>query len=230
MADMGQLDEYVAFMESIPGAPSIDKADIDRSAFQAAEKIYAKTGNTDALTSYIGRYPGGMFEAEALFYLAENARAKGNTEEAVEFSSRLVNTYPKSTVAEDARVILADCLLSQGNGEQALEEYKELSQSASSPRNVLAARMGIMTNSLQAGDDATVIAEADKVLAMSDVPTANLNETRFMRGLALSRTGKVDEAEAEWAKVASQVNDVNGSKSAVYLAQSMLARGDAKGV
>lgn len=229
MADAGKLDDYVAFMESIPGAPSVDKADIDRSAFQAAEKVYVQTGNTDALAAYIGRYPGGMFEAEALFYLAENARAKGNTEEAVEFSSRLVNTYPKSTVAEDARVILADGLLSQGNGEQALEEYKELSQSASSPRNVLTARMGIMTNSLQAGDYATVISESDKVLAMTDVPTASLTETRFMRGLALSRTGKVDEAEAEWAKVASQVNDTNGSKSAVYLAQSMLDRGDTKG-
>ena len=62
-----------------------------------------------------------MFEAEALFYLAENARAKGNTEEAVEFSSRLVNTYPKSAVGEDAGVNLADGLLSQGSGEQALK-------------------------------------------------------------------------------------------------------------
>ena len=229
MADAGQLDEYVSFMESIPGAPSVDKADIDRSAFQAAEKIYAHSGYTKPLLAYIGRYPGGMFEAEALYYLAENARAKGQTEEAVEFSSRLVNTYPKSTVAEDARVILADGLLSQGNGEQALEEYKELSQSASSPRNLLAARMGIMTNSLQAGNDAAVIAEADKVLAMADVPTDKLTETRFMRGLALKRSGKIAEAEAEWAKVASQVSDTNGSKSAVYLAQSMLDRGDTKG-
>ncbi len=229
MADAGRLDEYVEFMESIPGAPSVDKTDIDRSAFYAAEKAYNADGNTKPLLAYIGRYPGGMFEAEALYYLADNARAKGNTEEAVEFSSRLVNTYPKSTVAEDARVILADGLLSQGNGDQALEEYKELSQSASNPSNLLAARMGIMTNSLQAGDDATVIAEADKVLAMSDVPTAKLTETRFMRGLALKRTGKIDEAEAEWAKVASQVSDTNGSKSAVYLAQSMLDRGDTKG-
>ncbi len=229
MADAGRLDEYVEFMESIPGAPSVDKADIDRSAFYAAEKAYNADGNTKPLLAYIGRYPGGMFEAEALYYLADNARAKGNTEEAVEFSSRLVNTYPKSTVAEDARVILADGLLSQGNGDQALEEYKELSQSASNPSNLLSARMGIMTNSLQAGDDATVIAEADKVLAMSDVPTDRLTETRFMRGLALKRTGKIDEAEAEWAKVASQVSDTNGSKSAVYLAQSMLDRGDTKG-
>lgn len=229
MADAGQLDEYVAFMESIPGAPSVDKADIDRSAFHAAEKLYAADGDTKALLAYIGRYPGGIFEAEALYYLAENARDKGNTEEAVEYSSRLVNTYPTSTVAEDARVILADGLLQQGNGEQALQEYKELSQSASSPRNLLAARMGIMTNSLQAGDDTTVIAEADKVLAMADVPTSALTETRFMRGLALSRSGKTAEAEAEWTKAAEQVNDPNGSKSAVYLAQSMLDRGDTKG-
>lgn len=229
MADAGRLDDYVAFMESVPGAPSVDKADIDRSAFQAAEKAYAKTGDTAPLAAYITRYPGGMFEAEALYYLAENATAKGNVDEAVDYSRRVVDTYPKSTVAEDARVILAEGLLNQGNGDAALDQYRQLAQSASSPRNILAARMGIMTNSLRAGDDAAVIEESDKVLAMTDVPTASLNETRFMRGLALSRSGKTAEAEAEWAEVASQVNDVNGSKSAVYLAQSMLGRGDAKG-
>lgn len=229
MANADRLDEYVAFMNSVPGAPAVEQREIDSAAFRAAERRYLEGDNTEALLAYIGRYPGGVYEADALYYLAENAEDKGNVDDAVEYARRVVENHPKSTVTEDALAILAKGLITQGNSEEALAAYRRLEQTSSNPRNLLSARMGIMTNSLRSDDNATVIETADKVLASGDVPTGLLNETRFMRGVALHRTGRTAEAENEWASIAGQTGDVNGSKSAVYLAESILSRGDAKG-
>lgn len=229
MADAGTLDSYVEFMNSVPGAPEVQLRDIDAAAFRAAEKRYLEQDNPEALLAYVGKYPGGVYEAEALYYLAENAEGKGDVDESVRFARRLLAAHPTSSVAEDAMVILAKGQLRQGDPAAALDTYRRLEKSASNPTNLLAARMGIMTTSLRSDDNASVISTADKVLASSDLPTAALNETRFMRALALSRIGRTSEAESQWAEVAKNPADINGAKSAVYLAQSILDRGDAKG-
>ena len=39
-ADSGRLDEYVAFVKTVPNAPQIDVNDLDRLAYEAAEKAY----------------------------------------------------------------------------------------------------------------------------------------------------------------------------------------------
>lgn len=228
MADRGQLDEYVAFMRSVPGAPEVEMRDIDTAAFRAAEKRYLDGDDSEALLAYVGKYPGGVYEADALYYLAENAEDRGALDDAVRYARRVVTDHPTATVAEDAMVILARGQLRQGNPDEALDTYRLLEKSASTPSNLLAARMGIMTTSLRSDDNETVIATADKVLAGSDVPTAALAETRFMRGLALHRTGRIADAEKQWREVAADPADVNGARSAVYLAQSILDRGEAR--
>lgn len=228
MADAGQLDKYVAFMKSVPGAPEVEMSDIDRSAFRAAEKRMLESNDVTAIAAYVEKFPGGAYEADALYYLADNAQEKGNTEEAAKYAKKIVDTYPKSSVAEDAMVILAKGQFNGDNPAEALAVFRKLEQAASTPANLLTARMGLMTTSLRTDDNATVVATADKVLASSNVSNSVINETRFMKGLALQRLGKKSEAEAIWTQAAATPGDLNGAKSAVYLSQSILDRGDAK--
>ncbi len=50
-------------------------------------------------------------------------------------------------------------------------------------------------------------------------------EINFSEALALQRIGKADQARAIWKELAPDVNNIFGSQSAVYLAQSLLDSG-----
>lgn len=229
MVSSGKGEEYVAFMNSVPGAPQIEFKELDSTTFRTAEQKYLEEGNVEPLQAYIGKYPGGLYEAEALYYLAEEASKRGNTEESVRYAKRLTETHPTSSVTEDALVILAEGQLREGKPDEALATFDMLEKSASTAANLLRARMGIMTTALRTDNNSRVIDTADKVLASANVPAARLEETRFMKALALARTGATAEAEQLWEKSAANTQDINGAKSAVYLAQSLLDRGDAVG-
>ncbi len=227
-ADRGRVREYINFMASVPNGPEINASEIDNATFQQAERAYLDNDSTELLKKYIAEFPHGNYEAQALYYLAEDAEDAGKPELAAEYSSQLLTIYPDSDVAEDALAIRASSELAQGKGEIALESFKQLEERSSTPRTLVTARIGILNTSLNLERYAEALSAADALLAGSGLKSDETMLVKFKRGLALSKLGRTDEAERQWAETADNVDDINGSRSAVYLAQSQLDRGDAR--
>lgn len=218
-ADEGRLQEYVAFINSVPDAPRLEASEMDMLSFRAAEKSYVETENTSMLKKYIADYPDGVYEAQALYYLASANHISGNDKDALDYASRMVAEYPDAETVEDALAIKADVEYRQGDGEAALKTYRQLEQRASASRNINAARLGILRVSRDLGNHNDVIGAADRLLVSSTVGASEINEIRFARAYSMNETGRADEAEKEWVALAKDTDDLYGAKSAYYLAQ-----------
>ena len=115
----------------------------------------------------------------------------------------------------------AQALHSLGQGTEALEAWESLAQRASTVAMQNRARTGIMRVARDLCDYERVIAAADALLASSTAGTEDRNEAIFSRAVALDGCGRTAEARDAWRSIAYNTDDINGVKSAYYLAQSL---------
>ncbi len=219
-ADDGTLDQYAEFISSVPDAPAIDVAEVERLSFEAAEKQYLTSEHTDKLRAYVDQYPAGAYRARALGLLLEHAREHSDDAAAVTYAGMLVESYPDNSLTEPAFAIKANDLYAKGDAAGALAVWQALEQRASSSKNLNAARAGIMRSAHDLGDYNTVALAADALLASSTLGSEDKNEAVFEKALALSQTDRVAEARELWKTIAPMTDDLYGAKSAYYLAQN----------
>lgn len=223
-ADDGKLNEYVEFINSVADAPKIDIAEVEKLSFEAAEKSYLTDGAAAKLKTYVKEYPSGAYMPQALAYLLENSQLNGNND-AVQYAIMLVDRYPDNSLSENAYVVKAEDEYNRGMTEPALKTWRALQQRASSSKTLNAARTGIMRAARDLGDYEAVINAADALLASSTIGSEDKNEATFSKALALSQTGRHQEARDMWESIASMTDDLNGIKSAYYLALSYFDNG-----
>ncbi len=225
-ADDGNLASFVAFMKSVPDAPSIDPSELESMAFDSAEKAYRKSGDTRLLEKYIEEYPSGASLPEALVCLSRSSAAKGDSRKSLSYASRVVDSYPHSASAQEAYLLKADAEMDLDMTRDALETYRRLESVAGNASSLNAARLGIMRVARDLGEAELSLTAADRILASSTIGTGNREEVRFSRAIALNQLGRGDEAESEWASLAADPQTLYGSKSAYYLAQHYFDSGN----
>ncbi|WP_289699549.1 tetratricopeptide repeat protein [Duncaniella muris] len=226
----GRLQDFVAFINSVPNAPRYEASELEKLAFQAAENDYVNSGATSKLSAYIAEYPQGADRAQALYYLADAAWNEGKPAEAQGYAMQVIQTHPDSEVAEDAMLIKAAAESSLGKTEIAYSTYQQLESRASGSNMLREARIGLMRTAADLGKYAEVVNTADKLLASTAANSpADLNEIRFMRGMANNSLGNYDKAYEDWSELAENPADIFGAKSAYYMGNSQLDRGLVKG-
>ncbi|MDE5650511.1 MAG: tetratricopeptide repeat protein, partial [Duncaniella sp.] len=222
----GKLQEFMAFVNSVPNAPHFEASELEQLAFQAAENDYINSGATAKLSSYIREYPNGAGQAQALYYLADAAWNSGNAEEAQDYATQLLMNHPDAEVAEDAMLVKAAAESTLGKTEIAYDTYRELEGRASGSNMLREARLGIIRTASDLGKYADVVNAADKLLASTAANSStDAAEIKFMRGMANDRLGNYDSATEDWEELAANTSDIFGAKSAYYLGQSQLDRG-----
>lgn len=219
MAEQGQLDEYLAFVNATPGLEPAGINDVEQAAFAAAEREFIARGTTGRLTEYIGRYPDGAHRPEALLYAIRAARRDGDNARALAMAAELTDRYPDNIHAPEALLAKADVEYLQGKGELALDDYTRLSQSAPDPYMANEALIGIIRTARDLNLNDRVIAAADPLMVSSTVTPAQRSEATFAKALALSLRDNKDEAAALWRTLSPDLNDLYGVKAAFYLAQ-----------
>ncbi len=225
-AEDGTLDDYVAFINSVPGAPRTDVSEVDRLAFEAAEKIWLNDNSAARLQRYLEQHPDGAYRPQAYAYLLDDATSRGAKADALGYATRLVNEYPDNGLSENAYVVKAEAEYAEGKTEPAIATWRALEQRASSSKNLNRARAGIMRASRDLGDFESVARAAEALLASSTLGSEDKNEAVFSHALALDARGESAKAREEWATIASNTDDLYGAKSAYYRAQSLYDAGD----
>lgn len=220
-ADEGRLPDYVVFVNSVPEISKVDISEFESEAFAAAEDAYFKDKTTDRLHDYIAQYPDGANMPDALLYLAETASGNGDTEKACTYSSKIIERYPDSEQAENALYIKAENESAQGKGEIALASYRQLERRASSPDMLNSARIGILLTAIDLNRYDDVLEVSEQIIATS-AANAELYQVKFYRALALDRCDRQDEAYEIWEQLAKDPSNLYGSKSAVYMIESLI--------
>lgn len=222
----GRLQEFVAFLASVPNAPKYEASELEESAYQAAENAYINTGSTAGLLGYVRDYPDGNSRASALYYLADAAWNEGKAAEAQGYATQVLLNHPDSEVAEDALLIKAQAESELGKTEIAYSSFLELESHASGSNMLRDARLGMMRTAMDLSKYAEAVAAADKLLASTAAnSSSDMAEVKFTRAMANDRLGNHDEAYKDWSSLASNTSELYGAKSAYYMAQSLFDRG-----
>jgi TolA-binding protein len=222
----GTLDEHIAFINKIDNAPKIDANEAEKLAFNAGEQAYLDNNATKRLEEYVKKYPNGKYAVQAYAYLLEAADNADDTTKSYNYACRIVENWPDNAAAVDAYAIKAEVEYSKGMGEEALKSWKELERRASTPADVNEARMGIMRVARDLGKADDLLAAADAVLASSTLGSEDKTEAQFSRGIAQQLKGNTSAAITTWTPLATLTDDLYGAKSAVYLSQALLDKGN----
>ena len=220
-ADAGKLDEYVAFMKSVPNAPSVDPSEIDRITFTRAK-------DADGWHAYLDRYPQGEYAPQAMLLLAQDALSAKQYAEALAQASRLIERYPDGEFVAGALSVKGDSEAALEMIPQALDSYKQLEARASDSGTLNHARLGLLRAARDLAMYEDVVAIADRLAGSSTLGTGQLTEISFIKATALNNLDRGDEAVAIWSSLAENTNDLNGIKSLYYLGQYYLDNGDQK--
>ncbi len=224
-ASRGSLRELAAWLGSVPGAPQLDTDEIERLAFDAAERaLNEDTSDTSRLEAYVRDYPDGQYLAQALYDLADVYHTDGNYRQALEAAGRLAAERPDSRQAPAALAIKAEIIeehyperraealeawretLKRGGAEYATDAYAGIARTTSDPSERL---------------------EYARRLRRTGGLTSDLaDEAALQEALALIELRRPEEGRALMHELARRPESEAGARAAVELGENYLAAGD----
>lgn len=225
-ADSGRLDEYVAFVKTVPNAPQIDVNDLDRLAYEAAEKAYLEQKGTGKLENYIKEYPNGAYVSRAKYYVAISMYEKGNLDDALEMVDEVIATSADAGFGVDALRIKGEILMKQAKAADALVVYRTMAQKASTQDAVINANLGVMRASLMTNKFAEMRDAADRLLKSGGLSSTEEKEARYCRATANIKLGSGQAAESDLKLLARDPRNEYGAQAAYDLANYYYNAGD----
>jgi len=176
----------------------------------------------EAYRHVIDRYPGSDEADMAAALLANLGISHAGTPADQDSGKTPAIPVPDSDSELEAKAIAA---YNAGESAEARDTWRHLEARASDPAAITRARMGIMRAARDMADYPTMLEASEAILSSSAAGSATFCEATFSRALALSETGRTEEARSLWSTVAGVTADEYGAKSAYYLAESLAESG-----
>lgn len=223
-AATGRLSEYADFLVSVPGAPALDRNDMEILSFEAAERALADDVEaTSLLEKYVEQYPDGPHVAQALYDLADAFDAAGRYSRAIECLDRLINSRRDSPQLPGALLLKAEIMedSSGASHQETLAVYRELERRGGADF-APEAYAGIMRHTDNGKER---VDYARRVLHSGGISAEQMEEARFFEALGLRDSGNTDEASSILANLASNPASLAGAKAAVTLGEIQLKAG-----
>lgn len=218
--DLGQVDEYSAWLSSIPDY-EVSAPEIDSLSYQAAENLVADGNCEKAIPEfekYLNKYPNGLFVLNANYYLSECAYRQNDFDKALK-GFEYVASRPVSQFSEPALQGAASIRFEREDFEKALGYYQKLAQVATFSANVLEAEIGEMRSAYQLGHYDTALAAAQKVIDDANRTESNLTEARLTKGRIYFKQQNYAEAKTVFEQLAKKKNSKPGAEAQYRLAQ-----------
>lgn len=196
--DNGRTDEYAAWVKTLDFV-DVSDADLDNTAFEAAEKQYLQNNTKQAITAlsgYVAKFPNGISALKANFYLAQSYYADGLESNAIPHYEFVI-AKSRSEFTEQALARLSQIHLKANNCAKATPVLKRLEAEADFPQNVTFAQSNLMKCYYDTQDYANAVVYADKVLANTKTEDRVKSDAQII--VARSAIKSNDEAKARTA-------------------------------
>ncbi|MHA3788697.1 tetratricopeptide repeat protein [Flavobacterium hauense] len=200
--DNGRTDEYAAWVKTL-GFVDISDADLDNTAFEAAEKQYLQNNNKQAISSlsgYVTKFPNGISSLKANFYLAQSYYAEGLESNAIPHYEFVI-AKSRSEYTEQALARLSQIYLKKNDYAKATPVLKRLESEADFPQNVTFAQSNLMKAYYDQEDFANAVIYADKVLANSKTEDRVKSDAQIIVARSAIKTNNEAKAKEAYAKL-----------------------------
>ena len=219
--DLNEVDAYFAYVRNIEGFGDVNMSQRDSLTYTSGENLYIRAEYTraaDVLSNYLKEFPEGSFRHNAKFYLAESYIQLDKKDEALTVYKD-ISTSPNNQFHEQSLMAVANLLFENEDFDEAIEYYKKLETAATSDAHKLNALKGELLSASFIGDAQTAINAANKIANLSYVPEELLREAVFMRAKAYYSVDRLDEAIADFRKVAVEIISAVGAESKYRIAE-----------
>jgi len=200
--DNGRTDEYAAWVKTL-GFVDISDADLDNTAFEAAEKQYLQNNTKQAisaLSGYVAKFPNGISALKANFYLAQSYYAEGLETNAIPHYEFVIGKS-RSEFTEQALARLSSIHLKKNDYAKAIPVLKRLETEADFPQNVTFAQSNLMKAYYDQQDYANAVVYADKVLANNKTEDRVKSDAQIIVARSAVKTNNEPKAREAYAKL-----------------------------
>lgn len=200
--DSGRTDEYAAWVKTLDFV-DVSDADLDNTAFEAAEKQYLQNNTKQAissLSSYVAKFPNGISSLKANFYLAQAYYAESLETNAIPHYEFVIGRS-RSEFTEQALARLSQIYLKKNDMVKAVPVLKRLEAEADYPQNVTFAQSNLMKAYYDQQDYANAVVYADKVLANTKTEDRVKSDAQIIVARSAIKTNNETKAKAAYAKL-----------------------------
>ena len=226
--DLNRVDDYMAFVSTIPGGANFDVNERDSLTYVAAERVYMRGNITEAKNSfvrYLQSFPQGAFSVDAHYYLGLIDYNEKNYTGAVSHLDKVIE-YPDNKFSGEAMAMCADIAYREKEYEKSLGLYKRMADRAVSQEERVTARTGAMRSAWMVKDYQEIISVASGLIAESKLAPELANEAHCYRAKALLAEGQNKEAAGDLAVLAKDTRNVYGAEAKYLLAQLYFDNGE----
>ncbi len=222
------VDTYAAYLKTLGGNVSTEISELDSLSFLTAERAFLKTPNAASATqleNYLKKYPKGAYTLPThnylgLYYYDKKAYDKARKK------FQAVLKVPNNPYTEEALVRLADIQEKSKEYPEAYVSYQKLERIAKNKESRQNARLGMLRNAVQLGDNNAVIEVSARLLADPTLSPEHVATARSARAKSFIARGDSAQAAGEWEKLAEDPRTETGAQSAYLLAQYYHDKGD----
>lgn len=226
--DLNRVDDYMAFVSTIPGGANFDVNERDSLTYVAAERVYMRGNITEAKNSfvrYLQSFPQGAFSVDAHYYLGLIDYNEKNYTGAVSHLDKVIE-YPDNKFSGEAMAMSADIAYREKEYEKSLGLYKRMADRAVSQEERVTARTGAMRSAWMVKDYQEIISVASGLIAESKLAPELANEAHYYRAKALLAEEQNKEAAGDLAVLAKDARNVYGAEAKYLLAQLYFDNGE----
>lgn len=226
--DLNRVDDYMAFVSTIPGGANFDVNERDSLTYVAAERVYMRGNITEAKNSfvrYLQSFPQGAFSVDAHYYLGLIDYNEKNYTGAVSHLDKVIE-YPDNKFSGEAMAMCADIAYREKEYEKSLGLYKRMADRAVSQEERVTARTGAMRSAWMVKDYQEIISVASGLIAESKLAPELANEAHYYRAKALLAEGQNKEAAGDLAVLSKDTRNVYGAEAKYLLAQLYFDNGE----
>lgn len=226
--DLNRVDDYMAFVSTIPGGANFDVNERDSLTYVAAERVYMRGNITEAKNSfvrYLQSFPQGAFSVDAHYYLGLIDYNEKNYTGAVSHLDKVIE-YPDNKFSGEAMAMCADIAYREKEYEKSLGLYKRMADRAVSQEERVTARTGAMRSAWMVKDYQEIISVASGLIAESKLAPELANEAHYYRAKALLAEEQNKEAAGDLAVLAKDTRNVYGAEAKYLLAQLYFDNGE----
>jgi TolA-binding protein len=223
--ELGDVDGYFRYVAGLKNFVSVNPSAKDSMTFVVAERAYMANGcdkAADLLQRYLNEFSGGVFSIDANFYLGDCLYRQGRLAEAMPHLAFVVSN-PKSSYTEPA-------LLGAARGAFELEDYAGaayyyglLQPLAGSKGILIESRLGKLRADYALSAHAGVVADAEALLAIDNLPQEIIREAHFKRAKSYEQLGTPDKALEDYTVVAQEVKTKEGAEAKYKVIEALFS-------
>lgn len=235
-ARQNRIDDYLDWVDDIEFV-NFRKSTLDSTAYSSAFDQYSAGNCKEAITaftSYVNRFPKGLFSLKANYYLADCARRSNDPGLTAEAYQRIME-MGRNEYTPEAVNYLADKAYNEKSYPEALKLYDQLAQVSDSRARITTAQAGIMRTAFALGDynksatyadlildsesqNATLVQEARRISALGKLESEKWEDARVLLTQLIAESGGEVKAEAYYnlAVVYNKQENFERSTKTVY--------------